>query len=252
MSSWHLHPGLLSTPTQDERKMHSKSYRKWTYMTIHEYNFMGTDFLKQDFWVTASWKFKKMLKKCTSWVSMQSMQETRLLEPFIDDISLWSRLSVTSCNDGLWFFSALLGPYFHQFSLGPCNTISYKYSFTTVSRCGSADLCSYMAHAWYYSSTFYFCSLRILECFSGTMDKTRLTDNMPGSFLWFESLRFLSPAAYKAYCWCSRSKWCPRIGTTNTEWNWNDFYDTSKSGNHSSDVQCHVLKLKLNTLNIFF
>jgi len=50
-----------------------------------------------------------------------------------------STLSVTSCNDSLCFFSALLGPYFHQFSLRPCNTISYTYSFTTVSRCESAD-----------------------------------------------------------------------------------------------------------------
>jgi len=94
-------------------------------MSLHDntrnYKFIRTDFLKHDFWVTASWKFKKMLKKCPSWISMQSMQETRLLGPFIDDISLWSRLSVTSCNDSLCFLSALLGPYFHKFSLGPTN-----------------------------------------------------------------------------------------------------------------------------------
>jgi hypothetical protein len=69
-----------------------------------------------------------MLKKCPPWVSIQSMQEMKLLEPF-NDISLWSRLPVTSCTDSLCFLSALLGPYFHQFSLQSCNTVSYIYSF---------------------------------------------------------------------------------------------------------------------------
>jgi len=111
-------------------------------------------------------------------------------------------------------------------------------------------------HIWLMHDTaqahFNFAIWKCLNVFSGTMDKTRLTDSMACSFPWFESLRFLSLGASKVYCLCSKSQWCPRIATTNTEWSWDDFYDTSKSGNHSSDVQCYVLKLKLNILNIFF
>ena len=49
-----------------------------------------------------------------------------------------------------------------------------------------------MAHTWYCSITFYFCSLGIIECFSGTMDKTRQTNSMACSLPCFKSLWFLS------------------------------------------------------------
>ena len=84
-----------------------------------------------------------------------------------------------------------------------------------------------MVRTWWRCTKFFSCiSGSFAQRVSGTLDRTKWTNSMAGSFPCFKSLRFSSQETSKVYCLCSRSQWCPGLATTNTEWIWDDSYDT--------------------------
>ena len=99
--------------------------------------------------------------------------------------------------------------------------------------------------------------LAVRECLkqrvSGKVDRTRWT-NSPGCFfLWF---KFLSLGISKVCCLCYGSQWRPGLATYNTEWIWEDSYDTWKfPASQAVTVRtCSVLRWSSSgkSLSIFF
>ena len=69
--------------------------------------------------------------------------------------------------------------------------LATKRPSRAVARCGSAEWDLFMLHAWWCSTTFSYCSSRILEQrVSGRMCKTRWTNNMACPFPTFNPLDF--------------------------------------------------------------
>ena len=113
-----------------------------------------------------------------------------------------------------------------------------------------------MVHAWCCSST---CSLRNSgipgKSVSGTIDRTRWTNILVRSFLWFKSLTYLSLWTSEVYCLCCRSQWHPVL----QQWIQNGFEIIRTTAGIFRPVRqswyrratCFVICWKLDTLSIF-
>jgi hypothetical protein len=136
MSSWHLHPALLSSLIQDECKIHSKTYRKWTFMTTHETKIVQG----HSFWnMISKLQPPENSRKCWKSVLLEFPCSQCRKQDFIDDISLCSRLSVTSCNDICASFLLYWDPTSTNSQWGPVTQFPTNIPSTTISRYGSAD-----------------------------------------------------------------------------------------------------------------
>jgi len=112
----------------------------------------------------------------------------------------------------------------HHVGLGLFTAISYETSFQsycTMCRLGFVNGLYKMALHYIYSSR----SWLLEKGFSGTMDRTNCTSCAASSFPWFKSVIFLCLWTCKSTV-VLQIQWLPRIVTTNTEWIWDDWYDT--------------------------
>jgi len=151
----------------------------------------------------------------------------------------------------LWEADLWNPTFFHSIWLGLFTMVSNETSFQScckmwICRLGFiCDWCMLMCHH------------ILLFGNSWTTDRTRWTNIFACSFLWFESLRFLSLWTSQVYCLCYRIQWCLGLATMKSEWIWDHSYNIQKftvcqAQCHSSDVQHSWLQLSEDTSRTLF